>query len=53
MNYSKKVDEKWQKKRWEESKLFKYDPNGEGKEAVCSWNVFISIWGKASFRTLV
>ena len=31
MNYSKKVDEKWQK-RWEESKLFKYDPNGEGKK---------------------
>lgn len=31
MNYSKKVDEKWQKK-WEESKLFKYNPNGKGKK---------------------
>ena len=31
MEYSKSVDEKWQK-RWEESKLFKYNPKGEGKK---------------------
>ena len=31
MEYSKSIDEKWQKK-WEENKLFKYDPNGKGKK---------------------
>ena len=31
MEYSKSIDEKWQKK-WEEANLFKYDPNGKGKK---------------------
>ena len=31
MEYSKSIDEKWQKK-WEEANLFKYDPNEKGKK---------------------
>ena len=31
MNYSKKIDAKWQEK-WKKENLYKYNPNGEGKK---------------------
>ena len=31
MAYSTDVDRKWQKK-WEDTKLYKYDPNGKGEK---------------------
>lgn len=34
MAYSIETDRKWQKK-WEESGLYKYDPDGEGKKLYC------------------
>ncbi len=34
MAYSKSIDQKWQKK-WEESHLYKYDPNKGGKKLYC------------------
>lgn len=38
MNYSKKIDEKWQKK-WEEEKLYKFDPNSK-KEKFYTLEMF-------------
>lgn len=33
--YGTSVDKKWQKK-WEESNLYKFDKNKDGKKIICS-----------------
>ncbi len=39
-------EKKWQKK-WEEAKLFEYDPSRPGQEVVCVGDVLLSLGGQA------